>query len=395
MTSAAILGVRRSTDMTPGKLQPRVRLLVIQPTPFCNIDCRYCYLPDRSLRATISDRTLDNFFVKLFASGWIRGRVDIAWHAGEPTVLPIGFYRRAFAIVERHRPPGLKVVHGFQTNGTLLNAEWCEFFRSAQINLGVSIDGPKHLNDANRVSRSGRSTFAKVVAGIRLLRAEAIPFHVITVLSNESLRSARELHDFYVAEGVEHVGFNVEESEGTHVSDLRPGPALWEAYRSFLAEFWAIAAREGRIKSIREIDHMLRAIYTKPDAATLPNASPGNMLVEPFAVLSMDHQGNLATFSPELLGQTNASYNDFVIGNTNTDDFADLLERPVLARMYADIRAGVELCRKECPYFQVCGGGEPVNKIAENGSFASSVTNYCRMTRMAVADLVVMGPHAG
>lgn len=347
------------------------------------------------MRATISDRTLDNFFVKLFATGWIRNRVDLAWHAGEPTVLPIDFYRRAFAIIERHRPPGLQVMHGFQTNGTLLNAAWCEFFRSERINLGVSIDGPKRLNDANRVSRGGRSTFAKVIAGIRLLRAEAIPFHVITVLSNESLRSARELHDFYVAEGIEHVGFNVEESEGTHVSDLQPGPALWEAYKSFLAEFWAIAARGGRVKSIREIDHMLRAVYTKPNAAVLPHATPGNMLVEPFAVLSMDHEGNLATFSPELLGQSNASYDNFVIGNANTDDFADLPGRPVLARMSADIRAGVELCREQCAYFEVCGGGEPVNKIAENGTFASAATNYCRMTRMAVADLVMLGPHAG
>jgi uncharacterized protein len=349
------------------------------------------------VRATISDRTLDNLFAKLFASGWVGKHLDLAWHAGEPTVLPIEFYRRAFAILKRHRPRNVEVSHGFQTNATLLDAAWCDFFRDERINVGVSIDGPQRLNDAHRLSRSGRSTYAKVIDGIRLLREAKIRFHVITVLGDESLRSARELHDFYVAEGIEHVGFNVDESEGEHVSGLQPGAAAWQAYQDFLAEFWSIAARDGRIKSIREIDYALRAITMNPKLmpGSNPPPMPGNILVEPFAVLSMDHDGNLATFSPELLGQKNAEYNDFVIGNVNTDDFADLPHGPVLARMQTDIAAGVSLCRAECGYFDVCGGGEPVNKLAENGTFASSVTNFCRMTRMAVADLVTDGPYAG
>jgi uncharacterized protein len=79
----------------------------------------------------------------------------------------------------------------------------------------------------------------------------------------------------------------------------------------------------------------------------------------------------------------------------NHDDFAAVPHSAVLARMKAEIEAGVALCRAECGYFDVCGGGEPVNKLAENGSFASSATNFCRMTRMAVADLVTDGPYAG
>src|ERR1035438_2105398 len=88
----------------PEPIQPTVRLLIVHATPFCNINCSYCYLSSRSSRATIDDQTLDNLFAKLFTSGWVRRRVDIAWHAGEPTVLPIAFYQRAFAILERYRP---------------------------------------------------------------------------------------------------------------------------------------------------------------------------------------------------------------------------------------------------------------------------------------------------
>jgi uncharacterized protein len=342
----------------------------------------------------VSERTLDNLFAKLFASGWARQRLDLAWHAGEPTVLPIEFYRRAFAIMERRRPRDLEVTHGFQTNGTLLDAKWCEFFRAERISVGLSVDGPRRINDLNRVSRSGRSTFDKVVAGIRMLRAERIHFHVITVLSGESLRSPKELYDFYAAEGVEHVGFNIDETEGEHVSSLGKGPAASEAYRNFLIDFSAIAARDGRVKTIREIDHGFRAVYMSPHLmADKPlDAPPRNILVEPFGILSMDHQGALSTFSPELLGNKNARYDDYIIGNVNTDDFDQLAGSPALARMSADIRAGVALCREQCGYFDICGGGEPANKIAENGTFASSATNFCRLTRMAVADLVLAGP---
>jgi uncharacterized protein len=395
MDSARGSSAHRRDTAIPKPLQPTVRLLIVQPTPFCNINCSYCYLSSRSSRAMIEDHTLEHLFAKLFSSGWVRQRLDLAWHAGEPTVLPIAFYQRAFAIVERYRPRNLDVCHSFQTNATLLTKAWCDFFRDAGIRVGVSVDGPKHINDLSRVSRAGQSTFPRVLAGIRLLRAESVPFHVITVLTGESLRSARALHDFYAAEGIEHVGFNVDESEGEHVSALEPGPDSWRAYTDFLAEFWSIAAREGQVKSIREIDYMVRAVYQQPIRPI--NAAParGNMLVEPFAVLNVDHSGNIATFSPELLGQANADYNDYIIGNVNTDAFADLPHNGVLAKMSADIEAGVEMCRARCGYFHVCGGGEPVNKMAENGTFASDVTSYCRMTRMGVADLVTTGPHAG
>jgi uncharacterized protein len=114
-----------------------------------------------------------------------------------------------------------------------------------------------------------------------------------------------------------------------------------------------------------------------------------NQLVEPFAVTSMDWAGNVSTFSPELLGLKNPRYDDFRLGNVNRDALVDLPNRPAFQRMHSDIAAGVALCRGSCEYFSVCGGGEPVNKLAETGSFVSTETAYCRMTRMRATDLVL------
>ncbi len=363
---------------------PVIELLVIQPTPFCNINCSYCYLPDRRSKTVVSNETLSNLFSEVFASGWVRDCLSVVWHAGEPMVLPIGFYRDAFRTIDALKPAGVSVNHSFQTNGMLIDDAWCDFLIEADIGIGVSVDGPKHLHDLNRLTRSGRGTFDLTIAGIRRLRRRAVPFHVISVLSSQNMKSPAEMFDFYLSEGIEEVCFNVEESEGSHVSSAFAQDDVEATFYRFMSEFWRLAAAApGRLTFIREIDHAVQQVLRPQDAMT------ANQLTEPFAVISMDVAGNISTFSPELVGLKNADYGDFLLGNINTDRLVDLLERPNLAKMQRDIRAGVELCRRHCQYFSVCGGGEPINKLAENGTFVSTETTYCRLTRMRVTDLVL------
>jgi uncharacterized protein len=363
---------------------PRIELLVIQPTPFCNIDCRYCYLPQRNSKAVVTRETLVNLFTQVFASGWTGDGLSVVWHAGEPMVLPIGFYRDAFRLVDQRKPAHLSVAHSFQTNGTLIDDAWCAFFADERVNVGVSIDGPKRFHDRHRLTRSGRGTFDRTIAGIRLLRRHEVPFHVISVLSAASMAAPRELFDFYVEEGIERVCFNVEESEGDHVSQSFAETGIADAYYRFLAEFWRLSvAGPGKISFIREIEHAIAQVIRPA------NAPFNNQLVEPFAITSMDWAGNISTFSPELLGLKNADYGNFSLGNINRDALVDLPQRPNFVRLYSDICKGVEMCRERCGYFSVCGGGEPVNKLAENGSFVSTETAYCRLTKMRVTDLVL------
>ena len=288
---------------------PRIELLVVQPTPFCNIDCRYCYLPERNSKAVVARETLANLFSQVFASGWLGDGLSVVWHAGEPMVLPIAFYRDAFRLIDRLKPAGLPLAHSFQTNGTLIDEAWCAFFADERVNVGVSIDGPRQFHDRNRLTRAGRGTFDKTIAGIRLLRRHEVPFHVISVLSTESMAAPGEMFDFYVAEGIERVCFNVEESEGDHVSRSFAEIGVEAAYYRFLSEFWRLsAAAPGKITFIREIEHAVQQVIRPADA---PFA---NQLVEPFAIISMDWAGNISTFSPELLGLKNPAYEDFLLG---------------------------------------------------------------------------------
>ena len=126
---------------------PKTALLVIQPTPFCNIDCAYCYLPHRSSKQRMSLEVAENIFERLFRFPTIRESVDLVWHAGEPLVLPISYYEEMFTLIQRLAGPHLKINHAFQTNATLITDDWCELIKKWDVNLGLSIDGPEEFHD--------------------------------------------------------------------------------------------------------------------------------------------------------------------------------------------------------------------------------------------------------
>jgi len=265
----------------------------------------------------------------------------------------------------------------------LLSKSWCDLFRRWQVGVGVSIDGPRRFNDAHRLSRNGRSTFDKVIAGIRLLQSEQVPFHVISVLTQQSVDAPDEMLEFYRTEGIENVCFNVEESEGDHVSGLFASEAPGERFRRFLGHFWREARRDDRIRFIREIDGLIPRVF-RPESDDIKNVQ-----IEPFAMLNVDCYGNVSSFSPELLGLKNSAYDDFIIGNVRTHSLEQMRSSASMRAMTRDIRAGVARCRESCEYFSVCGGGAPINKLSENGSFDSERTGFCALTQMVPTDLIL------
>lgn len=358
-------------------------MVVVQPTAFCNIDCSYCYLPNRNDKHVMAQATVERLFGELFASGWTSPQVTVVWHAGEPLMAPPSFYRDAFMAIERLRPASVSVVHSFQTNGMLLDKEWCELIREWRVGVGVSLDGPRELHDANRRTRSGAGTFDRTIRGIRLLRAEKLPFHVISVLGSRSLDMPDELLDFYISEGIDHVCFNVEESEGSHISELFADGERQVRYAAFLRRFWQQARASGRVRFVREIDLAIQRIFRPEEADTR------NIQVEPLGMLNVDSHGNVSSFSPELLGLSNPAYNDYLIGNIHRDSLATIYANCLGSALMRDIQAGVEACSVGCEYFSVCGGGAPANKMYENGSFASTRTAFCALTQMVPTDLIL------
>lgn len=362
-----------------------IELLVIQPTPFCNIDCSYCYLSDRNNRKQLETETLTWLCRRVFSSPYLAEQLSIIWHAGEPLVLAPAFYRTLFAIIDQHAPQTLTIRHCIQTNGMLINDDWLALIKERAINVGVSLDGPQSFHDRNRLTRTGKGTFAATLKGVQSLQKAGLDFHVITVLTAEALSEPDEFFDFYVANGIQRVCFNVEEIEGPHRQSSLQQTSMLKAYRQFLHRFIE------RIKALPPTTHLsVREIDATVGLMTHSTKLPiWNHQVEPFAILSMDVEGNLSTFSPELLGVAQAEFNNFVFGNVYTHSLDEVLKHPALQRTYTEIRKGINRCRQHCAYFPYCNGGAPANKWFENQSFDSHETLFCRLTKKTLLELIL------
>jgi uncharacterized protein len=365
-----------------GTLGP-LDLLVIQPTPFCNLDCTYCYLPDRQNKRRITPALLDHIFARVFASAVVQGPFTVVWHAGEPLVLRPQFYAQAFAIVARHNHANIPVTHSYQTNGTLIDEEWCDFIVQHNLRIGVSVDGPDFLNDTCRKTRRGGGTHKRVMEGIARLQRHHIPFHVITVLTLDALDYPDELYAFYGENHIQYVGFNIEEIEGPNQQSSLSAAETEQRFRQFMSRFFDLVTTGSYPLRVRELDSMIAAIV-HGGSDTLPTQETA-----PFAILSVDYQGNFSSFSPELLGLGSPRYGNFILGNMQTDSPASVIGSPQFRALHEDIVAGIAQCKQVCPYFRFCGGGAPVNKYFENGSFNSTETLFCRLNRKAMLDVVL------
>jgi uncharacterized protein len=355
---------------------------VIQPSPFCNIDCRYCYLPDRGVRKVIEERTLAKIYERLFASAHLGDPVSLLWHSGEPLAVGIPFYERAFALLARFNVGGVTVRQLFQTNATLVTQEWCDFFKAHRAHVGVSIDGPRRFHDANRITRSGRGTFDRVMRGVELLQANGIPIHNIGVLTSEALDHPDEIWEFFVGRGITRLAFNVEEAEGAHARSSVCHEADVARYQAFFRRLRQLRSASGQRVRVRELDDMESLVRHC-------SGEPRSALNLPLATLSFDCEGNVSTFSPELVTIRHPRYGHFKFGNVFECGLDDLLRSERFRAAHDDIQRGIDRCRATCPYFSVCGGGEPVNKLGENGTFDSTETMHCRLTVQALCDLIL------
>jgi uncharacterized protein len=355
-----------------------LRLLVLQPTPFCNIDCSYCYLSGRQSIATMSLETLDQASRLVFESPRLERRLEVAWHGGEPLVVRLAWYERAFELMERRRPPGLELKHRFQTNGILLDKNWARFFAQTGARVGLSIDGPAELHDANRRTRQGRGTHESVMRAANILREQAVPFHVITVLTECALDAPEELFQFYVRNGINEVGFNIEEIEGANETSSLERADVEERFRSFLKRFFDLVWASPRLLKVRELENMLGMLLLNE-----PTVDEQNI---PFAIVSVGVDGAISTFSPELLGARHPRFGGFSFGKVAARNLSDCEKEPLFQEIANEIQTGVEACRLNCRYFRWCGGGAPANKLYETGRFDATETLHCRLTRQILLD---------
>lgn len=170
----------------------------------CNIDCAYCYylhkqdlLQSRTPKSPNSNQLEE--FVRQYMSGQDVDAVTFTWHGGEPTLSGLDFYRAVVRYQSKYAN-GRVVKNDIQTNGLLLDEEWCEFIKEHAFLVGLSIDGPKSLHDRFRLGRNGSPTFDLTVRAASLLQRFEIPFNTLTVVNAVNARHPTEVYQFLTEE---------------------------------------------------------------------------------------------------------------------------------------------------------------------------------------------------
>jgi uncharacterized protein len=172
--------------------------------PICNIDCKYCFYLEKenlyqeksSVKSswTMSDEVLESYICQKLETSSTDVE-NFAWQGGEPTLLGLDFFRKVVAL-QKEYANGKQVDNAFQTNGILLNAEWCEFFAENNFLVGLSIDGPRELHDKYRVDKGGKPTFDKVMRGIEYLKKYGIEYNTLTVVQRDNSYYPLEVYNF-------------------------------------------------------------------------------------------------------------------------------------------------------------------------------------------------------
>ncbi|MRR14331.1 anaerobic sulfatase maturase, partial [archaeon] len=175
--------------------------LLAKPTgALCNLGCKYCFFlskkdlyPDSSFRMT--DDLLENY-IRQYIEAQKAPLATIAWQGGEPTLMGLDFFRKSVKYEQKFRRPNMIIQNTMQTNGTLLDDEWCEFFWENNFLIGLSLDGPRELHDAYRVDKTGRPTFDRVMRAAKLLRHHKVDYNILTTVHAANAEHPLEVYRF-------------------------------------------------------------------------------------------------------------------------------------------------------------------------------------------------------
>jgi len=176
--------------------------LLAKPTgAVCNLDCSYCFFLSKEMlypgsRFRMADEMLEQYVRQLIDAHAGLPVVSFAWQGGEPTLMGVEFFRRSVELAGRHLAPGQRAEYSIQTNGTLLDAEWAEFFKQHDFLVGISIDGPREIHDEFRVNKGGRGSFDQVMAGLEHLTSVGVEWNALTTVHAANGDRGREVYRF-------------------------------------------------------------------------------------------------------------------------------------------------------------------------------------------------------
>lgn len=255
--------MRMSPEEQEAYLQ-RLGVLVKPAGADCNLRCEYCFYRPKALlyphqkRHAMPLEVLNRFIGDYMQ---MAGQTpSFGWQGGEPTTLGLEFFRRVVAIQVKKAKPGQAIANGFQTNGILIDDDWARFFRRYQFLVGLSLDGPQHIHDYYRRDLGRRPTWDRVMRAMATLRANAVEFNILCMVTAFSGDKGAEVYDFFKAHDLRFLQFIPCIEIDPDTGNVMPYSCTPQQYGQFLCEvFDRWAAEEPAHTYVRTFDDLLMA----------------------------------------------------------------------------------------------------------------------------------------
>ncbi len=317
----------------------------------------------------MAEETLQTYIKQLLEYNKLP-EVTIAWQGGEPTQMGVDFFRRADEYVKKYRKFGVNVAYAIQTNGTLLNPEWCKFFREHSYLVGISLDGPKNLHDAYRVDKKGKGTFEQVMRGLRLLQKYKVEYNILCTVNAANADYPLDVYRFFrdevnaefiqfipVVERNNETGFQ----EGNRVSDRSVKPKQWGEFLSSVFDEW-VRHDVGKV-FVQQFDAALAAWLNYPATLCVFAPTCGTALV-------LEHTGDL--YSCDHFVEP-----DYYLGNITETPLIELVTSQKQLKFGRDKEKMLPgYCRK-CQVHFACRGGCPKDRFIETPEGDQGLNYLC------------------
>ena len=168
----------------------------------CNLDCHYCYylkkenLYPKGESFRMPDDVLEEYIVQHIEAS-AEPVIRFSWHGGEPTVLGLDYFRKIVSLQRKHKPPKQRIANGMQTNGTLLDEDWCRFFAEEGFFIGLSLDGPQDMHDRYRLTKDQKPTFGQTMRGLECLQTHRVHCDILCVVNAHNVQYPLQVYRFF------------------------------------------------------------------------------------------------------------------------------------------------------------------------------------------------------
>jgi len=345
--------------------------------PVCNLDCAYCfYLEKQALYGAGEDFRMPDEVLSTFIRSYVDAQpapeVEFVWQGGEPTLLGVDFFRR---VVQLQAPfAGRKTItNSLQTNGTLLDDEWCRFLKQHGFMVGISLDGPREIHDRYRRDRAGNGSFDTVMRGLRLLKKHGVAFNVLASVARETAEKPLEVYRFLKDEGVEFIQFApiVERLPGEPARELglslatpavldgqelnrevTPWTVIPGEYGDFLIAIYEEWVRHdvGTL-FVMNFEWALNAWIGNPSPVCIHARQCGRSVV-------LEHDGDLFSCDHHV-------YPEHRLGNILSDDLAGMVAKSIRSGFGVNKESALPGQCAQCEVLAACRGGCPKHRFME------------------------------